>query len=317
MSFRRPWPALALVMLSLVLPRALASQTDIQRPTFRARADVLAVDVSVRRGSSVVGNLTADQFEVIDNGVPQQVIAATYGTLPIDVTVALDVSYSVTGSAIAQLRAGVRELMADLAPADRLKLILFNMRISRIVDFTTDVAAVDEAIDRAQPGGGSAVRDALAVAMVAAGTADRRQLVILFSDASDTSSTLRPPALIDLARRTNATVASVLPAARVIPVRVPAISPTAVQVLAERPATGPGLEWLRELGDETGGTQLRVPRGGQLGDAFRRVLDEFRASYVLHFVPAGVERGGFHALTVRVKGRDDLTIRARRGYDWR
>jgi len=47
---------------------------------------------------------------------------------------------------------------------------------------------------------------------------------------------------------------------------------------------------------------------------FRRALDEFRSSYVLHFAPRDAERGGFHTLQVKVPRRDGLTVRARRGY---
>ena len=53
-----------------------------------------------------------------------------------------------------------------------------------------------------------------------------------------------------------------------------------------------------------------------LGSAFRRVLDDFRASYVLYFSPHGVRRGGLHTLDVRVK-RAGVDVRARRGYVWR
>jgi VWFA-related protein len=314
----RATAALAMVVAAMTPASNASLAPEPQRPTFRAATDVVAVDVSVREGSRVITGLSADQFVVLDNGVPQQVTDLSYGKLPIDVTVALDVSYSVTGRLLDQLRLAIRDLMRDLRAGDRLKLIMFNMRVSRVVDFTTDVAAVDSAIGAAVAGGGSSIRDALAVALVSASAPERRQLVVVFTDAADSSSTTRPETLLDVARRTNASVASVIPlAVRAGPVSASEVlGRTVVGPPPLRPAAAEGASLLQRLAAETGGTQLRVAAGASLGASFRRVLDDFRSSYVLHYVPQGVERGGFHALEVGVKGRRTATIRARRGYYW-
>ena len=71
-----------------------------------------------------------------------------------------------------------------------------------------------------------------------------------------------------------------------------------------------------QLANDTGGVVLPIGAGDNLGSAFRRVLDDFRASYVLYFSPHGVRSGGLHTLDVRVK-RDGVDVRARRGYVWR
>jgi hypothetical protein len=46
---------------------------------------------------------------------------------------------------------------------------------------------------------------------------------------------------------------------------------------------------------------------------FDAILDDFRRSYLLHYVPEGVSRGGWHRLRVEVQGRG-LRVRARTGY---
>jgi VWFA-related protein len=284
-----------------------------QQPTFRASADVVSVDVSVRERSRVVTGLGPSDFVVLDNGVPQAIADLSYGTLPIDVTVVLDVSVSVTGSLLDQLRWATRELMRDLRREDRLKLILFNTRVSRAVDFTTDISVVEAAIGKATAGGGTSAWDAIAVAMVSAASIDRRQLIVVFTDAADTASTTLPEDLFDIAHRTTASVASVIPAATYAATNIAGTS----IVRSLRTVNTAGVEVLQKLAAETGGTQLRVSGAADLGASFRRVLDDFRSSYVLHFVPQGVERAGFHTLEVRLTDRKDVTIRARRGYYWR
>ena len=56
--------------------------------------------------------------------------------------------------------------------------------------------------------------------------------------------------------------------------------------------------------------------GENLVSTFRRVLADFRSSYVLYFTPQGVDRSGSHSLDVRVK-QEGTEVRARRGYLWR
>ena len=275
-----------------------------QAPTFRTRADVVAVDVSVRDGSRVLTNLTAADFEVLDNDVPQQVTDVSFGKVPIDVTILLDVSQSVTGPTLERLRRGVLQLMRDLNKDDRLKLMTFNMRVSRIVDFTPNPAEVERALKVALGGGGSSVWDAVAVALVSASEPNRRQLVVLFSDAADTSSTLDSDTLVSVAQRTTASFSAVVAAVGVV-------GPRAIMI------QGPGSSVLRQLAVETGGGVFPIGTANpDLTTAFRRAVDQFRSSYVLHFTPTGVDRTGFHTLKVAVKGKPKLTITARRGYFW-
>ena len=52
----------------------------------------MTVDVAVRERGQPVTGLTADDFVVFDNGVVQEVVDVVYGTLRIDVTLALDLN---------------------------------------------------------------------------------------------------------------------------------------------------------------------------------------------------------------------------------
>jgi hypothetical protein len=66
---------------------------------------------------------------------------------------------------------------------------------------------------------------------------------------------------------------------------------------------------------DTGGIVIPILSPTEdLTATFRRALDEFRSSYVLYFTPKGVERGGYHELTVTVPQNKAYTVRTRRGY---
>jgi VWFA-related protein len=280
-----------------------------QMPTFRSEVNAVVVDVSVRdRSRRAVTNLRATDFQVLDNGVLQEVDNVSYGKLPIDVTVALDVSYSVTGAVLEQLRRGVGQLMRDLGRQDRLKLILFNMRVTRVVDFTTDADVVDRAIRTTAAGGGTALLDAISVALVSASAPDRRQLIVIFTDGNDSTSVTAPETLTTVAQRTRGTLTFVMPALPRGSVGRPATSSSSRE-LSLRPLA----PLLSSMALETGGTVLPAAGYTDLSGAFRRVLDDFRSAYVLYYNPRGVDRGGYHTLEVRVQ-REGATVQARRGY---
>jgi len=279
-------------------------------PVFRAGADVVSVDASVQNNRRPVTGLRATDFELLDNGVPQEITEIAYEKLPIDVTFLLDISASVTGSVLDELRKALRQVRADLGPGDRLRLLIFNMRVRRLVDFTQPASDLDSALASLQGAGSSAVLDGLAVALTAADAPGRRRLIVLFSDGQDSSSISDVDTLLEVARRSTLTVAIVLgsPSAPDRPssmLRTTSASTIAtVGALSDR------------IARETGGMVTVVSPGENLTSKFRRMLQDFRSSYVLYFTPLGVERSGVHTLDVRVK-RSGVDVRARRGYVWR
>jgi VWFA-related protein len=279
------------------------------RPVFRAGADAVTVDASVMRDKKAVPGLKPADFEILDNGVAQEVTDIAYERLPIDVTVLLDVSASVTGRVLDELRRALHQLRADLGPNDRLRLITFNMGIRRLVDFGQPTANLDQALASLRATGSSAIFDSLAVALSAAAPNGRRQLIVLFSDGQDSSSISDADTLLDVAKRSTPTVGVIL--------SVPSLDRPASLLRTASPLGSASVGVLSErLASETGGFVTAVEQGENLTSKFRRVLDQFRSSYVLYFTPQGVERGGAHTLEVRVK-RQGMEVRSRRGYVWR
>ncbi len=78
-------------VLSASLP--VATQAPAQ---FRSGVDVVELNVAVTNGKKVVADLTAADFEVLDNGVRQEVLSVSRELLPIDVTMVIDTSASLT-----------------------------------------------------------------------------------------------------------------------------------------------------------------------------------------------------------------------------
>lgn len=280
---------------SIVARTATAASPASQ--VFRASTDVVTVDVSVRRGNRPLTGLGIQDFEILDDGVTQRIVEMSYEKLPVDVTAVLDVSSSVTGEMLQQLRMAVVDIRRRLQSGDRLRLVTFNMRIRRVVDITASPQALDVALQSLRSGGSSAVNDALSVALVAANAPNRRQFIVLFSDGRDSASITGAEAVLDVARRTSATVHVVLAAS--------------VKKTIDTLYTS--------LASLTGGAVHALLPGDTVGGAFDKALEQFRSSYVLTYSPgAGLTPGtgvrqGPHAISVRVR-RDDVDVRARQTY---
>jgi VWFA-related protein len=290
---------------AMAIAAAAPARAQDPSPVFRAGADAVTVEASVRRDRRPVIGLKASDFELLDNGVRQDITEISYEKLPIDVTVLLDVSASVTGSALDELRRALKQLRSDFGAQDRLRLVTFNMRVKRLVDFSDPAPAADVALASLNGGGSSAVFDSLAVALASPATNARRQLIVLFSDGQDSSSITDGDTLLDVARRSTPTVAVVLAS--------PSLQRAASILRHTTKTVG---DMAQQIATDTGGFVATIAPGDNITSTFRRVLEQFRTTYVLYFTPKGVDPKGAHTLDVRVK-RDKVEVRARRGYAWR
>jgi VWFA-related protein len=266
-----------------------AAVTDQQNPTFTGRVDAVRIDVLVTENGRVVEGLEAADFEVFDNGVRQVVTLAGLAELPLNVVLALDMSDSVAGSRLRNLRNAGRTLLSGLGPEDQAALITFSHAVSLGADLTTDLDQIRSALDEAAALGDTALVDASFAGIVLGESDVARSLLIVFSDGLDTSSFLQPDAVLDIARRTD----------------------TVVYAVAAGASQRAG--FLGQLGTLTGGTLLEVGPDTNLAAVFLRILEEFRQRYLISFSPRGVDAGGWHELEVRVRGRD-ARVQARPGY---
>jgi len=276
---------------SLALLAVLAAPAGVrgQNPTFSSRVDAVRVDVLVTEDGKPVRGLRPGDFEVFDNGVRQTVDLVSFEQMPLNVVFTFDMSDSVKGDRLGNLREAGRAVLGALKKDDQAALVIFNNQVLVGPALTSDVSLVRKALDGAMPTGNTSLVDASFAGMMLAESDVGRGLVIVFSDGRDTASWLRPKAVLDIARRCDAVVYGI--------------------------SAGMALkaEFLQELTDQTGGRLFTIESTKGLSAIFLEVLDEFRQRYLLSYSPAGVSRDGWHTLTVRVKGRS-AAVRARPGY---
>jgi uncharacterized protein YegL len=271
--------ALAALMASPMQPLA-------RQASFSARVDNVRVDVDVRRNDRLVQGLTAADFEVLDNGVPQKVEIVAPSAFPVSVVLALDGSASLDLKERTHLTHAGTRVIDGLKPGESAALVTFSDRIDVLSPFTTDAAKLRALLAAPAASGDTAVFDAAHVAMLLGTSAPGRPIVILFSDGDDTASFLTEDAVVQTAQRTAAVVCVVM--------------------------IGGEDQLLRQLATTTGGVFVKEKSLDRVAERFAELLEGFRNRYLLSFAPTGVDRAGWHKLTVRVKSGGE--VRARSGY---
>jgi VWFA-related protein len=278
-----------------------------QEPTFvfRGRTDVVSVQVSVRDGNRPVSGFQAGDFQLFDNGVLQDITSTTAEALPVDVTVVLDTSGSLRGAALDQLKADVQKISDVLQKSDRIRLITFAA--SAVDTFGLQPGGSRLPLDRISAGGATSFYAALAAALMLVPDPDRPQLIFGFSDGLDNASFVDASRLAEVAEYSSASMyVALVPALAVQPsLRGRLVQPKYYKV--------PHLDVLQVAVRRTGGALYQDASG--LPATFRKVLDEFRTSYVLRYTPRGVPREGWHDIIVKSTRRRTYDIRARKGYE--
>ena len=296
----------------LVLPLLASLTASAQR--FRSNVDAVHVDVLVTEGRRPVTGLTAADFELRDRGVLQVVNSVSVTDVPIDMIIALDTSGSVAGATLDQLKAGVSAALTTLGPKDRGALVTFSSEIRVLQSWTSDAKVLEAAVKDLTATGGTSLLDAVFTGLsLHEPTPEVRRLLLVFSDGDDTSSWLPRHAIVDKARRSDAVVYAVelksdsRPPFGVLNYRSGIfLSKSAVETGMEGP-------FLEEVADTTGGTVYSTTRTGELRNAFKQIVTEFRTRYVLTYQPQNVDVSGWHPIEVKLKSRSG-TVRARRGY---
>lgn len=287
------------ILVSAFALPLMAVTVFAQQATFKARVDLVSVDVLVSNGGEPIAGLTASDFEIRDNNRLQKIDSISgEGTagqiamrgIPLDVVLVFDVSESMAGTRLEQLVSASKEVLARVRPGDRAALVTFSQRTMISQPLSSDLAGVARALDRIAATGRTSMFDALYASLSLRRTSDTRSVVLLFSDGRDNSSWLTSEQVRQVARQSDVVVYFV--------------------GLDTRVAAD-----MEEITKETGGAVIVAQSAKDLKALFQRIVREMQARYMLSYYPNSVEQGGWHTIDVRVPGRRANVV-ARRGY-WR
>lgn len=304
-----------MILLSLLMA-ALPAQ---EAPQFRVDVQLINVAASVRNSSGqLVADLTQDDFEIREDGVPQRIRAFARRTdTPLNLGLVVDASGSQRKFFRRHRRDLERFLESVLQPRDRAFLLCFGNNLRLVSDSTASIDQIMDNMERFDDGKGSSfpklgppdeIREAgtaLYDAVFHAAEerlreAERgRRALVIFSDGEENSSAHDLLDAITAAQQNDATIYAI---------RYTDAKPAKVTARNKH-----GIRAMHHLAEHTGGADFDAEAKG-MKETFRAIGEELRSSYELGYISSNeVRDGAFRKITVRLK-RPGLTARAKPGY---
>ncbi len=173
-----------------------ANPDDQQNPTFRVNVKLVNVFTTVTdQGGAPVSSLKEDDFQVFEDGEPQQIaVFHRESELPLSIVVAVDTSLSTRGDQKLELESARRFAHAILRPIDGLSLFEFSEIVDQMTPFTADLRTIDRAINRVHSGAATALYDTLYLGSDALLDRRGRKVMVVITDGGDTISKTSLPA---------------------------------------------------------------------------------------------------------------------------
>jgi len=277
----------------------LAVPLDGQQ-TFRAGVDLATFGVTVvDRKGNLVTDLTRSDFEVLEDGRPQdlQYFAVGDGDLapPLHLGLMLDASGSMqTDLKLAQ---GASIKFLNLLPeAEAITLVDFDTQV-RITRYPQrDFPRLVERIRQRKPDGWTALYDALGTFLDGVDQEEGRRILVMYTDGADSRSVLSLNETLTLLRA----------------------SPVTVYAIGFVGNTGSSRQLLQmtlmQLSEATGGQAFFPSSMKEVEGAYEKVLAAIKGQYHLGYLPANsATDGAWRRVEIKVK-RPDTRVRARKGY---
>ena len=315
--------AIAPLSLGLVLPVGLAQEPEEpDGPEFRIGVAVEQIFLSVTARAHDGGffrNLTQEDFQVLEDGVVQNVINFTQEAVPISVALLIDASGS-TRYTQSSIRSAALRFAESLSPEDKISIITFNDAPRLILDWSNDLDDVRYALETIYAKGPTVMNDALYVTFDdLLRDVEGKTAVMMLTDGVDTGSMVGLDEVTNLATRSDAIVytASKLDeywaGARSMRQQYRAHGQLVPNQLTDSYIleARKGLQRLSRL---TGGRVLEAQAFSSLTEVYELVAEELKNQYYLSYIPTNSRKdGSWRQLEVRPR-RLGVVTKTRSGY---
>ncbi|MEO8727009.1 MAG: VWA domain-containing protein [Acidobacteriaceae bacterium] len=260
-------------LLALLLAAMPMAAQEAQVPTFRS--DVRLVNVFTGVDSEQTGKPVADlsknNFEVLEDGVPQKIAIFERETvLPLSIVLAIDTSMSTRTNLKLELLSAKKFADETVRPGtDKLALYTISTGVDEVLPFTGDLKAIDRKIAEIKNGEATALFDALYLGGEALKKQPGRRVLVLITDGGDTASQTSYQDALRSALEAEAIVYSII----VVPIESNAGRNTG------------GEHALIQASEDTGGRYFYAKNIAQIEKAFAQIAAELRTQYRLGYYP--------------------------------
>jgi Ca-activated chloride channel homolog len=305
--------ALAPVLLMTAVTAAAGQSADsaAQAPVFRSGASLVALNVTVTDlEKRFVTGLNSADFAVYEDGVQQAVSFFESSQVPIDLIVLLDSSSSMQDK-MDTVQTAAMGFLHSLRPGDRGAVVAFNDRVNVVQALTGERNLLDSAVRQTSAHGGTALNNALYVALKEFGSsardngAIRRRAIAILSDGEDTASLIGFEDVLELSRKSGVCIYTIGLQSR-FSAAVPA---------GKHRYFSESQYALKSLAQETGGEAFFPLAVNELQKVYDSIAKELSTQYSLAYTPSNPRSDGrYRRIVVRIVSRPDLRSKSRSGY---
>ena len=244
-----------------------------QRGRIKVNVNLVNVLVSVLDDKNrPAPDLAQDAFTLFEEGVEQKIDRFEPETSqPLDLALMIDSSLSAHKEITFEQEAAAHFIRQVLRPGDRLAVFAFDENVAQLAEFSDHVAELQAAVRKIPPGAGTSIYDAVLLGSRALErrAGDRRRVIIMVTDAGETTSFSDFEAARKEAVRSNALLYTIV----IRPVKNESGRNTA------------GEHALETMTDTTGGAMFFPDSPQELGAIFDRIDRELRTQYLLSYYP--------------------------------
>jgi VWFA-related protein len=250
------------------------------KPTFRADTNLVVIPVAVTDTVNrfVLGLQKAD-FHLFEDGVEQNIAHFSGEDAPLSVGLVFDESGSMDYK-LRNSRDAAAQFLKTLNRDDEAFLVEFGDSAKLSVGLTTHIEEIQSALKNVQPGGLTAMLDAIDTGLHEMKRAQNpRKAIVIISDGGDNHS-----------HYTAAEIESLVRAADVQVYSMGVFEPILSFGLTPEEISGPRL--LSEIAVQTGGRAFSAALTTDLPSVASRIAVELRNQYVLAYYPSNQARDG-------------------------
>ena len=278
-----------------------SQDSTAQRGRIRVNVNLVNVLVSVLdEHNRPAPDLPRESFRLFEEGVEQKIdVFESETQLPLDLALMIDSSLSAHKEIAFEQEAAAHFIRQVLRPGDRLAVFAVGESVTELAGFSDNVATLQAAVNRMPSDAGTSIYDAILLASrsLEHRGEDRRRVIILVTDAGETTSTSD----FDAARKAAVRSGSLLYTIVIRPVKNESGRNTA------------GEHALETITDTMGGAMFFPDAASELDGIFDRIDRELRTQYRLGYYPN--PRGPantYRQLEVKVPGK--YQVRHRKSY---
>jgi VWFA-related protein len=256
--------------------------------------------VTDRRGRFVT-DLGKNDFQVFESKKPQTIIEFTSETdLPLRLAILIDTSNSIRDRFKFQQEAATNFITSVIREQDKAIVVSFDTAAELVADLTNDTNKLEKAVRNLRPGGGTSLYDAIYFSCKEKLMQDRplykfRRAMVILSDGDDNESRYSRDQALEMAQRSDTVIYT--------------ISTNISHIETD------GDKVMRYFAQQTGGVAFFPFQAKDLNQSFENIANELRHQYNLFYRPEPLKTDGqYHPVEIKIRGRKDLVVRARKGY---